>query len=84
VNRLEQQEARQSQMISSPPAEDSALVAAVLRMDRKQQRNLSPSTPTISTGTYVPAWPRCTTKWKTWPTKVAGGAGCGTVFKLTP
>ena len=35
MNRLEQQEARQSQMISSPPAEDSALVAAVLRKDRK-------------------------------------------------
>jgi RNA polymerase sigma factor (sigma-70 family) len=35
VNRLGQQEARPSQMISSPPEEDSALVAAVLRKDRK-------------------------------------------------
>ena len=35
MNRLGQQEARQSQMISSPPEEDSALVAAVLRKDRK-------------------------------------------------
>ena len=35
MNRLGQQEARQPQMISSPPAEDSALVAAVLRKDRK-------------------------------------------------
>ena len=35
MNRLEQQEARQSRMISSPPAEDSTLVAAVLRKDRK-------------------------------------------------
>ena len=35
MNRLGQQEARQPQMISSPPGEDSALVAAVLRKDRK-------------------------------------------------
>jgi len=35
VNRLGQQEARQPQMISSPPEEDFALVAAVLRKDRK-------------------------------------------------
>ena len=35
MNRLGQQEARQPQMISSPPEEDSALVAAVLRKDRK-------------------------------------------------
>ena len=35
MNRLGQQEARQPQMISSPTEEDSALVAAVLRKDRK-------------------------------------------------
>jgi hypothetical protein len=65
VNRLGQQEARQPQMISSPPEKDSALVAAVLRKDRKkQQQNLSPSTLAIFTGTSSPAWPRCTTKWK--------------------